>query len=224
MPIPDWPEGERPREKLIARGAHSLSDAELLAIFLRVGVAGKSAVALARELLQVFGGLHGLVSAERAALTAVKGVGDAKYVQLQATLELARRAIAAPLREANALTSPRAVKDYLRLTLSHLRHEVFHVLYLSAQHHVLADEELFRGSLTQTQVYPRDVAKRALGHNAAAVIVAHNHPDGIAEPSLSDQRMTHDLKSALDLIDVRLVDHFIVAPGAVMSFAERGLL
>ena len=223
-PISDWPIDERPRERLLKNGASALSDAELLAIFLRVGARGKSAVDLARELVGRFSGLNGIFSASLTELTAVKGVGLAKYVQLQAVLEMARRALAEQMKRGDSLSSPQAVRDYLRITLSHLPHEVFVGVFLTAQNRVIAVEELFRGTLTQTSVYPREVVKRALALNAAAVILAHNHPSGEASPSHADRALTHNLAQALALVDVKVLDHFIVAPGAAMSFAEQGLM
>lgn len=224
MAITDWPAGERPRERLLEEGAAALSDAELLAIFLRVGVRGKSAVDLARDLLIEFQGLNGLFSASRQACTRVKGLGDAKYAQLQAVLEMSRRALAEEMRQRDALASPGAVRDWLRLRLGGLAHEVFMAVFLDAQNRVVASEELFRGSLTQTSVYPREVVKRALAHNAAGVILAHNHPSGVAEPSQADRWLTDQLRAALALVDVRVLDHFVVAGNAGLSFAEKGLL
>jgi DNA repair protein RadC len=224
MAITDWPERERPRERLLREGAQALSDAELLAIFLRVGVRGKSAVDLARDLLGQFGSLTGLFAAERAACTAVHGLGDAKYAQLQAVLEMARRALAETMRGRDALASPAAVRDYLRLKLAGLGHEVFMAVFLDAQNRALETEILFRGTLTQTSVYPREVVKRALAHNAAGVILAHNHPSGVAEPSQADRWLTDQLRQSLALVDVKVLDHFIVAGHASLSFAERGWL
>jgi DNA repair protein RadC len=224
MAITDWPLGERPRERLLNEGAHALSDAELLAIFLRVGVRGKSAVDLARELMSVFGSLNGLFFASRRACTQVKGLGDAKYAQLQAVLEMSRRALAEEMRSRDALSSPASVRDYLRLKLAGLPHEVFLAVFLDAQNRVLVAEELFRGSLTQTSVYPREVVKRALAHNAAGIILAHNHPSGVAEPSQADRWLTDQLKAALALVDVKVLDHFVVAGTGSLSFAERGLI
>ncbi len=224
MAITEWPEGERPRERLIKQGAAALSDAELLAIFLRVGVKGKSAVDLGRELVEHFGSLAALFSASEADLCAIKGMGAAKYVQFQAVLEIARRALDEKIKNTDALNSPQSVRDYLRLTLARLPHEVFVSVFLTAQNRVIAVEELFRGTLTQTSVYPREIVKRALAHNAASVILAHNHPSGEANPSAADRSLTKALAEALALIDVRVLDHFIVAPGASMSFAEQGLL
>lgn len=223
MAITDWPEDERPRERLLMRGAAALSDAELLAIFLRVGMRGKSAVDLGRELIARFGSLHRLFSAPLDEFAAVPGMGAAKYAQLQAVLEMSRRALGERLGARELLSSPQAVRDYLRLTLAALPHEVFFALWLDAQNRLVAGETLFRGTLTQTSVYPREVVKRALAHNAAAVILAHNHPSGLAEPSAADLALTQALKEALNLVDVRLLDHFIVAGTAPpLSLAERG--
>ena len=224
MSITEWPKDERPRERLLKHGAAALSDAELLAIFLRVGVTGKSAVDLARELVARFGSLAKLFSATQTELCAVNGMGPAKYVQLQAVLEMGRRALSEAMKLTDALNSPQAVRDYLRLTLANLPHEVFVAVFLTAQNRVITVEELFRGTLTQTSVYPREIVKRALAHNAAAVILAHNHPSGEASPSAADRALTKALAEALALIDVRVLDHFIVAPGASMSFAEQGML
>jgi DNA repair protein RadC len=224
MAITDWPEGERPREKLLERGAASLSDAELLAIFLRTGVTGKSAVDLARELLTRFGNLTRLFAASEADFCAIHGMGQAKFVQLRAVLEMSRRALNEEMQRGDALNSPRAVRDYLQLLLGSRPQEVFVVLFLDTQHRVIATEELFHGTLSQTSVYPREVVKRALAHNAAAVILAHNHPSGVAEPSQADQHLTQALKQALALVDVHVLDHFIVAGGRMYSFAETGLL
>jgi DNA repair protein RadC len=224
MAITDWPEGERPREKLLQRGATALSDAELLAIFLRVGVTGKSAVELARDLLSHFDSLTRLFSATQSEFAAFPGMGPAKFAQLQAVLEMARRALGEEMRQGDALGSPGAVRDYLRLHLGGLGHEVFMALFLDAQNRVLAREELFRGTLTQTSVYPREVVKRALAHNAAGIILAHNHPSGVAEPSQADRWLTDQLKTALGLVDVKVLDHFIVAGAKGLSFAERGWL
>lgn len=225
MAITDWPEEERPRERLRARGAASLSDAELLAIFLRVGVKGKSAVDLARQLIGHFGSLNRLFSASEAEFSAIPGMGAAKYAQLQAVLEMARRALGETMKERNAFASPTAVRDYLRLHLAGLLHEVFFALWLDAQHRLLVAEELFRGTLSQTSVYPREVVKKALAHNAAAVVFAHNHPSGVAEPSSADETLTRNLKQSLALVDVRVLDHFVVAgQSPPLSFAERGLI
>jgi DNA repair protein RadC len=224
MAITDWPATERPRERLLKDGAQALSDAELLAIFLRVGVRGKSAVDLARDLMDEFGSLNGLFFASRQACTRVKGLGDAKFAQIQAVLEMSRRALAEAMRERDALASPDAVRDFLRLHMAGLPHEVFSVVFLDAQNRVLAAEELFRGTLTQTSVYPREVVKRVLAHNAAGVILAHNHPSGVAEPSQADRWLTEQLKAALALVDVKVMDHFVVAGGHTLSFVERGLL
>ena len=225
MSITDWPEDERPRERLLARGAAALSDAELLAIFLRVGMRGKSAVDLARELIGHFGSLNRLFSATQDELSAIPGMGPAKYVQLQAVLEMSRRALVEGMKQNDAMSTPGAVRDYLRLHLAGLGHEVFFALWLDAQNRLIAAEELFRGTLTQTSVYPREVVKKALHHNAAAVVLAHNHPSGVSEPSSADEFLTRELKQALALVDVRVLDHFIVAgQSRPLSFAERGLL
>ena len=224
MRIADWPLQERPRERLLARGAAGLSDAELVAVCLRSGIRGRSAVDLARELITAFGGLAGLLAADLPTLRRVKGLGMAKAAQLAAVLELARRSAREGLQAGSALTSPGAVRDYLRLSLASRPHEVFVVLFLDAQHRVLSDAELFRGTLTQTSVYPREVVKAALAANAAAVIFAHNHPSGVAQPSQADELLTRQLKDALALVEVRVLDHFIVAGQHTLSFAERGLI
>jgi DNA repair protein RadC len=226
MAITDWPEGERPRERLLAEGAHALSNAELLAIYLRVGVRGKSAVDLARDLLLHFDGqLASLVNATPENLAHIPGIGLAKAAQLKASFELARRALMQEMQQRNVLTSPGQVRDWLRLKLACRPQEIFMALWLDAQNRLLQAEELFTGTLTQTAVYPREVVKSALAHNAAAVILAHNHPSGTAEPSRADEMLTHALKEALATVDVKLLDHFIVAGTQTpLSFAERGLL
>ncbi len=224
MAITDWPADERPREKLLAKGAEALSDAELLAIFLRIGVQGKSAVDLARDLLNRFGNLGGIFSAGQSEISAMHGMGMSKYVQLQAIFEMVKRALEEEMQVRDALSSPERVKDYLRLYLGNQARELFVVLFLDAQNRLVTSETLFAGTLTQTSVYPREVVKRALHHNAAGVIFAHNHPSGAAEPSHADEMLTRVLKQALELVDVRVLDHFIVAGNATLSFAERGLL
>jgi DNA repair protein RadC len=224
MAITDWPLAERPREKLLAQGVGALSDAELLAVFLRVGVSGKSAVDLGRDLLQHFGSLTGIFSASQAEFSQVRGMGFSKYVQLQAIFEMSRRALKETMQGQDALSSPQHVRDFLRLKLASLPYEMFMVLFLDAQNKLISADELFRGSLTQTSVYPREVVKHALQHNAASVILAHNHPSGLAQQSQADELITQQLKQALALIDVRVLDHFIVAGNATFSFAERGLL
>ena len=224
MRIADWAPQERPRERLLEQGAAALSDAELVALCLRSGMRGKSAVDLARDLISAFGGLAGLFAADPAKLRQAKGLGAAKAAQLAAVVELGRRSVREGLRSGSALTSPGAVRDYLRLALASRPHEVFLVLFLDAQHRVLSDAELFRGTLTQTSVYPREVVKAALAANAAAVIFAHNHPSGVAQPSQADELLTRQLRDALDLVEVRVLDHFIVAGNQTLSFAERGLL
>ena len=223
MAIADWPESERPRERLLAQGAGALSDAELVAVLLRTGVRGKSAVDLGRELIERFHGLGGLF--ERiGGRDAVKGLGTAKRAQFAAAVELARRCLAEQMKKRSALTSPGAVRDYLRLALAAKPHEVFVCIWLDAQHRVIDCVEAFRGTLTQTSVYPREIVKAALAANAAAVIFAHNHPSGAAQPSQADELLTRNLKEALALVEVKVLDHFIVAPGACLSFAERGMI
>jgi len=222
--IADWPPQERPRERLLAQGAGRLADAELVAVCLRSGIRGKSAVDLARELIAHYQGLAGLLGAEVADLRRVKGLGAAKAAQLAAVLELARRALREELLAGSALTTPAAVRDYLRLTLGSRAHEVFVCVHLDAQHRVIGAEELFRGTLTQTSVYPREVVKAALAANAAAVIFAHNHPSGVAQPSQADELLTRQLREALALVDVKVLDHFVIAGNQALSFAERGLL
>jgi len=222
MAISDWPEDQRPRERLIRQGAHHLSDAELLAVFLRVGVAGKSAVDLGRDMLGHFGSLGRLFAATLADFSRMNGLGPAKYAQLQAVMELARRAIAEEIRAGEVLGSPQAVRQYLQLLLARRAYESFLVLFVDVKNRLIASEELFRGTLTQTSVYPREVVKTALGHNAASVILAHNHPSGTPEPSAADFALTQSLKQALSLVDVRVLDHFVVAGRQVYSFAEHG--
>lgn len=226
MAITDWPEAERPRERLVAQGAHALSDSELLAIFLRVGIKGKSAVDLARELLTHFDGdLSCLAQASLKELSTLPGMGPAKATQLMAVLELARRALREDLRTRDLLGSPQAVRDWLRLKLSTLPYEMFGVLWLDNQNRLIEYDELFRGTLAQTSVYPREVVKQGLARNAAAAILVHNHPSGVAEPSRADELLTRSLKEALAMVDIKVVDHFVVAGNArPISFAERGLL
>ena len=224
MTIKDLPAALRPREKLLAHGAAALGDAELLALLLRTGLPGTGVLQLAQQLLDAFGGLGGLLNADADALRRVKGLGPAKRAELAAVLELARRSMAHQLREQPLFDTPGRVKDYLRLRLAVHDHEVFAVLFLDAQHRLLWMEEMFRGTLTQTSVYPREVVKRALAKNAAAVVLAHNHPSGAAEPSRADEFLTQSIKSALALVDVRVLDHLVVGHTEVVSFAERGLL
>ncbi len=224
MSIVRWPVNERPREKLVARGAHTLSDAELLAIFLRTGFSGHTAVDLARGLLHRFGGLRQLSNAERSVLCNEPGIGLAKYVQLQAALEFGRRYFAAELPRGAGLTSPGQVRTFLRAQLWDRPYEVFCCLYLDTRHRVLAFEELFRGTIDGASVHPREVVKAALARNAAAVIIAHNHPSGVAEPSAADEALTQRLKQALALVDIRLLDHFVVGETEVVSLSERGLV
>lgn len=221
MGISDWRAEDRPRERLLAHGPGALSDAELLALLLGTGVRGKSAVDLGRELLARYGGFAGLFEAD---FHAVKGVGPAKKVHVLAALEISKRYLLEKAKGASALTSPGSVRDYLRLSLASREHEVFVCIWLDAQHRVLESQELFRGTLTQTSVYPREVVKNALRVNAAGVIFAHNHPSGVAQPSQADELLTRNLKEALSLVETRVLDHFIVAGNQAISFAERGLL
>ncbi len=233
MHLKDLPAETRPREKLLARGAGALSDAELLALLLRTGIQGKGVLQMAHELLQLrpnadgrpgFDGIAGLLNATAGDLQQVKGLGPAKRAELVAVLELARRAMAQQLREREIFASPGAVKHYLQLQLAARSHEVFAVLFLDVQNRLLAMEELFRGTLTQTSVYPREVVLRALHHQSAAVVLAHNHPSGSVQPSRADEALTQTLKTALALVDVRVLDHIIVGAGEALSMAERGLL
>lgn len=224
MAITDWPAGERPREKLLGRGPAALSDAELLAIFLRTGAAGRSAVDLARELLDAFGGLRPLLAADAEDFCRRPGLGPAKYAQLRAVLEMGRRHLDEELLRGEPLTSVAATRRYLQACLRDRPYEVFACLFLDNRHRVLAFDELFRGTIDGASVYPREVVKAALGRNAAAVILAHNHPSGVAEPSRADTRLTERLCDALDLVDIRVLDHLIVGDGEPVSFAERGLL
>ena len=224
MSITDWPADSRPREKLLRHGAVALNDAELLAIFLRVGITGKSAVDLARDLLQHFGSLQALFQAKLDDFAHINGIGDAKYAQLQAVLEMSRRALCEELKARDTLSSPSAVRDFLKLRLRGLNHEEFHGLFLDNSHKLIAAETLFKGTLSETRVYPRELARRALELNAAALIVAHNHPSGHAEPSPADILLTSQLQHALALLDIKLLDHFIVAAHRVVSLAELGHL
>jgi len=224
MSIRNWPDEERPREKLLARGAAALSDAELLAIFLRTGVRGRSAVDLARDLIQQYGGLRRLFEADQKTFCATLGLGMAKYVQLQAVLEMGRRYLEATLQKGDALESVADTRRYLTAQLRHEPHEVFACLFLDNRHRVIAFEVLFHGTIDGAAVYGRQIAKRALHHNAAALILAHNHPSGVAEPSQADERLTLRLKTTLESVDVRVLDHFIIGDGETVSLAERGLL
>lgn len=224
MGINHWPSHERPRERLISLGAQALSDAELLAVFLRSGVKGKDAVQLAHDTVSHFGSLHALFSASLQDFSKVHGLGAAKFAQLQAVMALARRAIEEEWQTGRTLGSPQAVRDYLRLTLGGQPHESFLVLFLDVKNRLIAMRELFRGTLTHTSVYPREVVKEALARNAASVMLAHNHPSGAAEPSESDLLLTRALVQALALVDVRVLDHFVIAGRHVHSFAEHGQL
>ncbi|GAA6141754.1 DNA repair protein RadC [Hydrogenophaga sp. 5NK40-0174] len=218
------PAEARPREKLLAKGAQALSDVELLALLLRTGMAGKHVMALAQEVLEQCEGVAGLLHAPPDRLKAVKGLGPAKRAELAAVMELSRRALAEQLKERAAFDSPQAVRSYLQLHMAHLAHEVFSVLFLDSQNRLLAMEEMFRGTLSQTSVYPREVVLRALHHHAASVVLAHNHPSGIARPSSADEALTQSLKAALGLVDVRVLDHFIVTRETAASMAEMGLV
>jgi DNA repair protein RadC len=224
MPITDWPEGERPREKLLARGAEALSDAELLAIFLRTGVPGKTAVDLARDLLIRFGGLRPLLRANQSEFCEAQGLGPAKFTQLQAVLEMARRNMAEGLAERDVLADPQATRRFLAARLRDLDHEVFAAIFLDNQHRVIVFEVLARGTIDSASVYPREVVKRALALGAAALIFAHNHPSGSTEPSAADRALTERLKQALATVDIRVLDHLVIGEGAPASFAERGWL
>ena len=224
MLLKDIPESSRPREKLLALGPAALSDAELLALLLRTGLPGKNALQMGQELLDIFGGMTGLLQAGAESLKRIKGLGPAKRAEIMAVLELARRALQEQLREKPLFDSPVAVRNYLQLQLGSRAHEIFAVLFLDAQHRLLALEEMFRGTLTQTSVYPREVVIRALALNAASVVLAHNHPSGTANPSPADIALTQTLKAALALVDVRVLDHFVVTRSAAVSMAEQGLV
>ena len=224
MAIRDWPADERPREKLLLRGAAALSDAELLAILLRTGTAGQSAVDVAREVLTRFQSLRKLIAADRPAFCASRGLGPARYAELQAAMEIARRQMSEVLRASPLLASPAATREYLAARLRDLEHELFCCLLLDKRHRLIHFEELFRGTLDSASVYPREIVKLALRCNAAAVILAHNHPSGVAEPSRADEQVTLRIREALALIDIRLLDHIIVGDAASVSLAERGLL
>jgi len=224
MVLKDIPAAARPREKLLTLGPAALADAELIALLLRTGLAGTSVLQLAQQLLDAFGGLHGLLQASAADLKRIKGLGPAKRAEITAVMELARRSLAQRLAQRTVLSSPQQVKDFLRLQLAHEGQEVFAVMFLDVQNQLLQFEPMFRGTLSQTSVYPREVVKRALTMQASAVILAHNHPSGMAEPSRADEFLTQTLKQALQLIDVRVIDHLVVGGDQVISFAERGLL
>jgi len=224
MLLKDLPQEARPREKLLSRGPAALSDAELLALLLRSGIRGKNVLQLAQELVDRFGGVAGLLHTPAEALKTVKGLGPAKRAELVAVLELSRRALAQQLTQKPLFNTPQAVRDYLQLQLGGLQHEVFAVLFLDSQHRLIALEEMFRGTLTQTSVYPREVVKQALTLNASSVVLAHNHPSGTAQPSRADEALTHTLKAALALVDVRVLDHFVVTASQAVSMAELGLV
>jgi DNA repair protein RadC len=224
MAITDWPTAERPREKLLSRGPQALSDAELLAIFLRTGVRGKTAVDLARDLLHEYGGLRALLESDRQNFCRANGLGNAKYVQLQAVLEMARRHLYETLQRGDALGSPADTRRFLLARLRDYPHEVFACLFLDNRHRVIEFAEMFSGTIDGTSVHPREVVKKALAFNAAAVIFAHNHPSGVAEPSQADYRLTQRLKDALGLVDIRVLDHIVIGDGYTISLAERGQL
>ena len=224
MRITDWPKHERPREKMLLRGPHALSDAELLAIFLRTGTRGKTAVDLARELLEHFGGLRSLLDADQKTFCACIGLGEAKYVQLQATLEMMRRHLAETLQRHDVLTNPDDTRRYLLSRMRDYHYEVFACLFLDNRNRVISCDEMFFGTINGASVHPREVVKRALKHNAAAVILSHNHPSGVAEPSQADKNLTRQLSEALALVDVRVLDHLVIGDGEVVSFAEKGFL
>ena len=224
MLLKDLPEDARPREKLLARGPGALSDAELLALLLRTGLPGKNALQMGQELVDTFGGVAGLLHTSASDLQRIKGLGPAKRAELVAVLELARRALAQQLQDKPLFSTPQAVRDYLQLQLGSRPHEIFAVLFLDSQHRLIALEELFRGTLTQTSVYPREVVVRALAHQAGSVVLAHNHPSGEARPSRADEALTQTLKAALGLVDVRVLDHFVVTRTEAVSMAQRGLL
>lgn len=224
MSIKRWPAGERPRERLLARGAQALSDAELLSIFLRTGLQGRSAVELARDLLAQFGSLRALLAADHNRLCAIRGLGDAKYCQLQAALEIARRFFAETLPPGTSLTRPDQARELLLARLRDRPHEVFACLFLDNRHRLLHYSELFRGTIDGAAVHPREVVREALECGAACVILAHNHPSGVAEPSAADQAITRRLREALNLVDIRVLDHIVVGDGETVSFADRGLL
>jgi len=224
MSIQALPADSLPREKLLSRGAAALTDAELLAILLRTGLAGCGVLQLAQQLLENFDGLAGLLNASAQDLDRIKGLGPAKRAEMLAVMELAKRATAQQLRAREVFGSPEAVKHYVQLHLGHRPHEIFAVLFLDSQNRLIAMEEMFRGTLSQTSVYPREVALRALHHHAASVILSHNHPSGGVQPSHADHALTRNLQSALGLLDVRVLDHIIVGPGASYSMAEEGAL
>ncbi len=224
MAITDWPAHERPREKLLLQGASVLSDAELLAIFLRTGIKGTSAVDLSRQLLSRFGGLRPLLESDKESFCEAPGLGDAKYAQLQAVLEMSRRHLAATIDRGDLMDSPQAVRRYLMAHLRHYQQEVFACLFLDNRHRVIRFEPMFFGTIDAASVYPREVVKKALALNAAALICAHNHPSGVAEPSMADEHITQRLSDALKLVDIRLLDHMIVGDSDVVSLAERGVI
>ena len=224
MAITDWPKEERPREKLLARGANSLSDAELLAIFLRTGIAGKTAVDLARDLLNDLGSLNAMLRADKTRFCRAAGLGEAKFTQLQAVLEIGRRYLYESLQRGDVISSPEATRNYLTARLRHYHHEVFACLFLDNRHRIIQFEELFNGTIDGAPVYPRVILQKALHYNAAAVILSHNHPSGNNLPSEADKQITRQIKTVLELVDIRVLDHFIIGDAEALSFAEKGLL
>jgi len=224
MAINDWPKREQPREKLLCHGASTLSDAELLAIFLRTGVAGKTAVDLARDLLKNFGSLRALLAADCQTFCQSHGLGTAKFVQLQAILEIAKRHLAETLQRGSTLCHSDETLQYLSLQLRHQQREVFACLFLDTRHRIISYDELFFGTIHSTRIHPREIIKRALQHNAAAIILAHNHPSGIAEPSAADLAITKEIQQLLELLDIHLLDHIVIGDGQITSFAAQGLL
>ena len=223
MAITDWAVEDRPRDKLLNKGAEALTDAELLAIFLRTGIKGKSAVDLARDLLSESGGLAPLLSADEKSFCQGKGLGQAKFVQMQAVVEMSRRYLEENIKRGDAMNNVADVKKYLKSRLQQYPFEVFACLFLDNKHRVIEYEELFRGTIDAASVHPREIVRRVLHHNAAAIVLAHNHPSGVAEPSKADNAITQKIKDALEMIDVRVLDHFVIGDN-VVSFAERGLL
>ena len=224
MAIHDWPASERPREKLLTKGPQSLSDAELLAIFLRTGCKGRTAIDLARDLLIAFGGLRQILESTQADFCRAQGLGTAKYAQLQAVMEIARRHLSEYLTREDNLNSPDQVREYLIRQLRHQPREIFAALFLDSQHRLLVYDQIFYGTIDSASIHPREVVKKALDYNAAALIFAHNHPSGVSEPSAADKHITRILQKALQLVDIEVLDHFVIGDGEIVSFAQRGWL